>query len=126
MSSKIIALSAGHGYNTIGKRCLKMLDSSQTREWFLNDRIMDMVEKKLEAYDCTVVRLDDTTGKKDIKRSVRVRTANKVKADIYLSMHHNAGVNGGTGGGTVVFYYPENECKKVAEELYRTIVSQTG
>ena len=32
--SKIIAISAGHGYNTAGKRCLKKLDANETREWF--------------------------------------------------------------------------------------------
>ncbi len=42
--SKVIALDAGHGYNTIGKRCMKKLDPDQTREWYLNDRIMDLVE----------------------------------------------------------------------------------
>ena len=30
-----LALSAGHGYSTPGKRCHKDLDPNQTREWQL-------------------------------------------------------------------------------------------
>ena len=125
MATKIIALSAGHGFYTPGKRCMKALDPNETREWVLNDRIMDLVEEKLKKYDCKVLRLDDTTGVKDIKRSVRVKAANQAKADIYLSMHHNAVINGGTGGGTVVFYYPTGDGLAVATQLYRSIVSKT-
>ena len=43
LSEKVIALDAGHGMGTAGKRCLKSIDPNQTREWFLNDRIADMV-----------------------------------------------------------------------------------
>lgn len=124
--TKVIALDAGHGYNTAGKRCMKALDPNQTREWFLNDRIMDMVEERLKNYDCKVLRVDDTTGEKDVARRVRVRLANQAKADIYVSMHHNAGVNGGSGGGTVVFYYPVDNCQTVATRLYNTIIGKTG
>ena len=126
MKTKVIALSAGHGYYTAGKRCMKALDANQTREWFLNDRIMDLVEEQLKKYKCKVLRVDDTTGAKDIKRSSRVKSANSANADIYLSMHHNAGIHGGVGGGTVVFYYPADDCKAIATKLYQSIVGQTG
>ena len=46
-----IALDAGHGLYTAGKRCLKAIDPNETREWWLNDRICDKVEKKLASYD---------------------------------------------------------------------------
>lgn len=123
---KIIALDAGHGMNTAGKRCLKSLDPDQTREWWLNDRIMDMVEQKLKAYNCTVLRVDDTTGKKDISLSARVKAANNAKADIYISMHHNAGLNGRRGGGTVVYYYSSDLKRPIQSRmLYDAIVSRT-
>lgn len=126
--SKIIALDAGHGMGTPGKRCLKSIDHNQTREWWLNDRIMDIVEQTLKNnYDCKVIRVDDTTGAKDISLSARVKTANNAKADIYVSMHHNAGINGGTGGGTVIFYYSGNPERPIqAQQLYDCIVGQTG
>lgn len=56
--SKVIVLDAGHGYHTAGRRCMKKLDPDQTREWYLNDRIMDMVEVLLRDYDCTVLRVE--------------------------------------------------------------------
>lgn len=126
--SKIIALDAGHGLKTAGKRCLKALDYNQTREWWLNDRIMDKVESSLrDNYDCTIMRVDDTTGTKDISLSARVNAANKAKADMYVSMHHNAGLNGRIGGGTVVYYCSSKpERSTQAHELYNQIVRYTG
>lgn len=127
MSKKIIALDAGHGMRTAGKRCLKSLDPNETREWFLNDRIMDKVEAMLAAYDCRVIRVGDTTGAKDVSLSSRVKTANAAGADIYISMHHNAGLSGHNGGGTVVFYSSSKTERGVqAQKLYEAIVSRTG
>lgn len=124
---KIIALDAGHGMKTAGKRCLRSLDPNETREWWLNDRIMDKVEAMLQSYDCTVIRVGDTTGAKDISLSSRVKTANTAKADIYISMHHNAGLHGRKGGGTVVFYRSSKPERGVqAQKLYQAIVSRTG
>lgn len=125
--SKVIALDAGHGYNTAGKRCMKSLDPDQTREWYLNDRIMDRAEAMLKDYDCTVLRVGDTTGKKDISLSARVKAANQAKAVAYVSMHHNAGLYGRKGGGTVVYYYSSNAARPAqAQRLYNQIVSRTG
>lgn len=126
MANPIIALSAGHGYYTSGKRCMKSIDPSETREWYLNDRIIDKVEHKLSAYNCTVIRVNDSTGNTDTSLYNRVTASNKANADIYISMHHNAGVNGGKGGGTVVFYYPTTNNKEIARKLYNHIIKYTG
>jgi N-acetylmuramoyl-L-alanine amidase len=124
--SKIVCIDAGHGYNTAGKRCMKKLDKNETREWFLNDRIADKLEKLLAGYDCKVLRADDTTGKKDISLANRVKISNNSKADIYISIHHNAGVNGGTGGGIVVFYSSSKaERATQAKCLYNHLISET-
>lgn len=123
----IIALDAGHGMGTAGKRCLKSIDQNETREWYLNDRIADRVQELLSAYDCMVVRVDDTTGAKDIPLSTRVKTANNAKADMYISIHHNAGINGKSGGGTVVYYYSNKDERRVqAMHLYDAITARTG
>ena len=125
--SKIIALDAGHGMGTLGKRCLKSIDPAQTREWYLNDRIADQVGETLKRdYDCTVLRVDDTTGAKDISLSARVKAANNAKADFYMSIHHNAGINGGSGGGTVAFYYNDAEMRAKAQRLYNAVIARTG
>ena len=122
-----IVLGAGHGINTAGKRCLKSIDKNETREWVLNDRIVDKVESKLANYDVEVLRVDDTTGAKDISLSARVNAANAFRADLYCSFHHNAGINGGSGGGLSVLTYDNRESLvKLRDELYTCLLNAGG
>lgn len=121
-----IAIDAGHGLYTAGKRCKASLDSKQTREWWMNDRIADRLEILLTNYGCEVLRVDDTTGLTDVALPNRTDKANNWGADVYISIHHNGGVNGGSGGGTVVFYYPSGKCKEIATRMYNSVVAKTG
>ena len=124
-----IALDAGHGINTAGKRCLKAIDPKETREWTLNDRICDKIESLLKAYDgYNLLRVDDTTGKKDIALETRVKNANNFKADFYLSIHHNAGIKGGKGGGVVSITYTkvDKTTSNWQSDLYNAIINATG
>ena len=125
-----IALTAGHYMGTPGKRCMKKLDPNETREWYLNDRIADKVEKLLKNYTgYQLIRTDDTTGKKDISLSARTNAANNFKADFYLSIHHNAGVSGGKGGGIVAIVYSKTtkaESKEWQKDLYNALIAATG
>ena len=124
-----IALTAGHYMGTPGKRCLKKLDPNETREWWLNDRIADKIEKLLQGYTgWELIRTDDTTGKKDIGLTARTNAANNFKADFYLSIHHNAGVNGGKGGGIVAFVYTKAQAASLEwqKELYNALIDATG
>ena len=123
---KTIAIDAGHGHYTAGKRCSKVLDPLQTREHDLNDRIADRVEAYLAAYDCRVLRTDDTTGVRDIGLSARVKAANAVKADIFISIHHNAGVKLSASGGTVVYHWGNAKRALQARKLYQAVVGKTG
>lgn len=101
-----LALDAGHGKNTAGKRCLKSIDPNETREWSLNSRICDKLQIALKDYEgVSVKRVDDTTGKTDVSLSKRCKTANDWGADFYLSIHHNAGIKGGSGGGLETYRY---------------------
>lgn len=125
MDTLIVALSAGHYKYTSGKRCLKSIDPNETREWYLNSRIAELVEKKLVDYDVMIVRLDDPTGETLVDLPTRKTIAEKAKAKIYIAVHHNAGVNGGSGGGTVVYYYPTDTNKKQAQRLYDSIINHT-
>lgn len=128
MSFKI-ALSAGHYKYTAGKCCLKSLDPNETREWVLNNRIADKVEKLLKNYSgYELLRLDDTTGEKDVSLTKRSNAANNFGADFYLSIHHNAGVNGGSGGGIVAFVYTNPSSTSLAwqKELYNALIQKTG
>ena len=124
-----IALTAGHYKYTSGKRCLKKLDKNETREWVLNDRIADKVEKLLKSYEgYSLIRTDDTTGEKAIELKERISAANKFGADIYISIHHNAGIAGGKGGGIVAYTYTKvsQVTKEWQRELYEAIIAATG
>ena len=122
----IIALDAGHGFNTPGKR-VTLNGYPETREWWMNDRIIDIVENELRSnYECKVLRVDDTTGQKDISMANRVSAANNANADVYFSMHHDAGLNGRSGGGTTVFYCSSNiKRRDQAQKLYNYITDET-
>ena len=124
-----IALSAGHGKYTAGKRCLKSLDSKETREWVLNSRIADKIENLLKDYSgYELLRLDDRSGVTDVSLMTRSDAANKFKADFYLAVHHNAGVNGGKGGGIVAFTYTKPSAKSLEwqKDLYNALIAKTG
>ena len=124
-----IALDAGHGMNTPGKRCLKSIDKNETREWWMNDRICDKIANKLSAYDgYSLLRADDITGNTDVSLAERVKKANNFGANFYLSVHHNAGINGGSGGGLVSIVYTDasatsNEYSKL---IYDEMIKTTG
>ena len=125
-----LALSAGHGAKTAGKRCLKSLDPNETREWWLNDRIADLVESGLKNYEgVEVLRLDDSDdGAEDVKLSKRTSAANGWRADFYLSIHHNAGANGTEAGGIVAYTHPNASRAAVEwrDELYAALIKHTG
>lgn len=124
-----IALGAGHGINTAGKRIPANLDPNETREWQLNDRIADKVEEKLKAYSgYELLRLDDSDdGEDDVALSARTNAANAWGADFYLSIHHNAGINGGTGGGIVSYSLPNSVGgAEWSEALYAALIDATG
>lgn len=124
-----IALTAGHYMGTPGKRCLKSIDPNETREWWLNDRIADKVQKLLEGYTgWELLRTDDTTGQKEVTLAERTGAANAWGADFYLSIHHNAGINGGKGGGIVVYVYTNASAASIQwqKDLYAALIDATG
>ena len=124
-----LALSAGHGLYTAGKRCMKSIDPCETREWLLNSRICSKIEEKLDAYTgYELIRLDDPTGKEDVALSTRTSKANNFKADFYLSIHHNAGVMGSNRGGIVAYTYTKvsNVTLDWQKALYDAVVASTG
>lgn len=124
-----LALNAGHGINTAGKRCLKSIDKNETREWVLNNRICCKIEEKLENYDgIEIKRMDDTTGQVDKTVATRAKNANSFGADLYLSIHHNAGIKGGSGGGIMAYTYlnVDKTTENWQKAFYDAAVAYTG
>lgn len=123
-----IAYCAGHGLGTAGKRLPAELDPAQTREWTLNDRVADYFAQAAQEYeDVALLRTDDPTGKKDISIRDRTAKANAWGADVYLDMHHNAGINLGAGGGVVAFCYPGSAAgRQLRDAIYEAVIAAGG
>ena len=64
----------------------------------------------------------------DISLEDRVLFANSWGADVYISIHHNAGINGGSGGGTVVYVCKDAQERsyQLQEAVYRHTTGRTG
>jgi len=124
MSNIKIALDAGHGPDTAGKRCMKEIDPNETREYTLNKRVCDLVQAKLVALGVSIIRVDD--GKTDVSLVSRYTAANKGNADYYISVHHNAGIKGKDGGGVVVLHFPTSARQADAADLYNAVVAKNG
>jgi N-acetylmuramoyl-L-alanine amidase len=124
-----LAISAGHYLDTPGKRCHKDLDPNETREWVLNNRVADKLEKILADYEgIEILRVDDTTGKKNVTLAERTGAANKWGADFYLSIHHNAANKVFNGGGIVAYACTLASPKSYEWQsaLYAAAIKHTG
>ena len=124
----LLALDAGHGLPTEGRRMPANLDPSQHQEWWLNDRVCRYIAEAAKQYqDFETLRVDDITGADDVGMSVRCQRANATGADLYYSAHHNAGINGGRGGGVVAFSLGEGTAAAGwRDALYAAIVAAGG
>lgn len=124
----LICIDAGHGLNTAGKRCLKSIDPNETREWVLNSRIATKVQNLLSSYNCVTMRVDDLTGAIDVDLTKRVAAANNAKATCYISIHANAGANGTSAGGIVVYIHPVHQdmSEVLQKAVYENLIKTTN
>lgn len=123
-----LALNAGHHLGE-AKGIPLYLNPNDVREWWLNDRVADKVEKLLANYDgIEVLRIDDTTGKTDVPLKERTDKANAWGADFYLAIHHNGGIYGGSGGGITAHIYikASTASKEWQKALYDALIEETG
>ncbi|MBF4500244.1 N-acetylmuramoyl-L-alanine amidase [Savagea sp. SN6] len=120
-----IALDAGHGYNTPGKR-----SPIGEREWSFNNKVLLACAAELNKYqNVQILRLDDPTGKTDVPLVTRTNKANRWKADVLVSIHHNANTSKwGSWGGVETFVYRKNngQAHKLAEIINPLIVNAMG
>ena len=124
-----IAIDSGHGLNTAGKEVPSYMGHGRIKEWELNDKIARKIIELLKDYeDVEILRLDDPTGRRDVPLKERTDKANAWGADLLISNHHNAGINGKSGGGLVVFRYPNSKkfTKEMQKLLYDCLIAETG
>ena len=102
-----IAYGAGHNLYTSGRRIPKTIDGNETKEWVLNDRVARYFAEAAGQYEnVQLLRVDDPQGQGEVDLSARSIAANNWGADFCLAIHHNGGINLGTGGGIEAYSYP--------------------
>lgn len=123
-----IAYGAGHYLKTAGKRFPASLDKNQTREWTVNNQVAKHFAKAASEYEgVELLRVDDPAGTKNITLKERCAAANKWGADFCLAIHHNAGINCGSGGGIVAFSYKEGTTgAKYRDAIYNACIEAGG
>lgn len=119
-----LALDAGHGLNTAGKRT-----PDGIREWSLNDKVRDKVVALLRDYDVQFIHTDNDEGKTDEKLSARVAAYTAAGAASLVSVHHNA-FTGSWNSATGVEVYVDRSCTdadlRLANMIYTRLVAYTG
>ncbi len=123
-----IAYGAGHNRYTSGRRIPKELDSKETREWELNDRIARYFAEAAARYEGVgLLRVDDPEGEAAVDLSARCIAANSWGADFFLAIHHNGGIDLGTGGGIVAYSYPGSaKGAEYRDAIYEACIAATG
>ncbi len=122
--TKLIAIDDGHGMETAGKRTPKFSDGSIMHENEFNSRVAQLLAVHLIrcGYDVIMVAPSD----KDIPLKVRTDTANKAKADLYISIHTNA-MTGywGAARGIETFHYTKasENSKRAARIIHKHLLT---
>ena len=102
MSKYLVAIDAGHGMTTGGKRSVKLSSNLyvngvlvrkkgeviKENEW--NRAVSEYLAKALTRCNIGYMYTADMTGKTDVSLSTRSYKANKAGADILISNHYNA------------------------------------
>lgn len=89
--SRLICLDDGHGMNTPGKRTppIPKLGGRVIQENEFNREVVRFLDVELER--CGFQTLLVAPGDEDVALSIRTNRANAANADLYISVHYNAG-----------------------------------
>lgn len=121
-----IAIDAGHGPHTAGKRC----PDDGMREFQFNSVVARYVRSELLEYEgvqTIFTHADD--GSRDVPLKERTNTANKWGADLFVSIHANAmGSGWSTARGIETFVYSARPASSVAlaTAVQRQLIKATG
>lgn len=117
-----IMLDAGHGPETSGKRTL----DGKMREFEFNNRVVQLVKKKLE--ECGAIVLLSHDGSSDLPIHDRTNLANKLRVAAFISIHANAfGSTWNDANGIETFTYTKPSAQSVllAKEIQSSLCSIT-
>lgn len=120
----LVALDAGHGLNTAGKRT-----PDGIHEWELNDKVRDYVVQLLIGYNVQFMFPDNNEGTKDESLYQRLMSYLNANVDAAVSIHHNAFTgkwNNATGVEVYTDKNPTAKDKQLAECIYKRMVEYIG
>ncbi len=127
LRGKLIVLDPGHGGTDPGA-----IGPRRTHEKNLNWSMAVKVKAILERAGSTVLMtrpgdVDLTPASASDRDDLRVRTmvANNRKANIFVSIHHNASVNSDLNG-TTTYYYPKTPYDSVLAQCLQTAMVRGG
>jgi N-acetylmuramoyl-L-alanine amidase len=119
--SKLISLCDGHGMETAGKR-----SPNGMRENEFNSRVVYWLDIILRHNGFRTLLVAPTD--KDTSLEVRTDLSNKMKADLYLSIHANAHLGKwGKARGVETFYYNgSKDGKRLADTIQKHLLKGTA
>ncbi|MDO5519333.1 MAG: N-acetylmuramoyl-L-alanine amidase [bacterium] len=140
-----VAIDAGHGSNTAGKRTCKFTKDvklsngtvikkgQQYREHYANVMVSDFLATELKRCGISVYKSawddKDASDDPDISLSTRQKNIKAAKCNISVSNHFNAyGTNWNSAQGIGTFYHSSvyGDSKKLATSVYNQIVKGTS
>lgn len=118
--SYLIALDDGHGANTPGKRTPNIPGVGVIKENAFNKAVVNYLNQELKR--CGFKTLLVAPTDEDTPLSTRTNRANAAKADIYVSVHYNAG----GGSGVETYHYPgSTKSRKLAQCIHEYVIQGT-
>lgn len=114
-----IIVDAGHGPDTPGKRS----PDGRLREFHFNSAVAEEVKKRLLLDGHTVIFSHHPDS--DVSLSERIRLANRLHVDLFLSIHANAaGTSFNEAQGIETFIHPNASAlsKKTADTLQQALI----
>lgn len=123
-----IAYGAGHNLYTAGRRIPAEISATQLKEWEMNDRVAKHFATAAAQYDgVELLRVDDPTGQEAVSLAGRCQKANEWRADFCLGIHHNGGIQLGSGGGIVAYSLKEGTTgAKYRDAIYEACIAAGG
>jgi len=117
-------LDAGHGYNTPGKR-----SPDGMREYEFNRAVALYARSLLQNYQHVTVFFAHSDNR-DVPLQERTNYANRLRVDVYVSIHANAFGSGGwtSASGIETYVYPSRPhvALQLAQKIQRNLVAGTG
>ena len=122
----LIAIDAGHGMDTAGKRTPAFEDGTIMKENEFNEATAWYLSEALKRNGFATILV--APEKNDTSLQTRVQRANDAKADAYISIHANAYGNGwNSANGIESWIYDKSDANTLhlAEEIEKEVVAMT-